>query len=98
MKESTAPRVTDRLSIRRPRARIVSTRSARAPRSEWRRMETHMDDLEKLRYPVGRHVRRPAPFDARDRAALIDVIEQAPPRFRALAGGLNDAQLDTPYR
>jgi hypothetical protein len=57
-----------------------------------------MDDLEKLRYPVGRHVRRQAPFGAGDRAALIDVIEQAPMRFRALASGLDDAQLDTPYR
>jgi hypothetical protein len=57
-----------------------------------------MDDLEKLRYPVGRHVRRQAPFGAGGRAALIDVLEQAPMRFRALAGGLNDAQLDMPYR
>jgi hypothetical protein len=57
-----------------------------------------MDDLEKLRYPVGRHVRRPTPLDARERAAFIDVIEQAPRRFRALAEGLDDAQLDTPYR
>ena len=45
-----------------------------------------MDDLEKLRYPVGRHVRRQAPLGAGDRAALIEVIEQAPMRFRALAG------------
>jgi DinB superfamily len=57
-----------------------------------------MDDLEKLRYPVGRLVRRPTPLDPRDRAGLIDVIEQAPPRFRSLVQGLNDAQLDTPYR
>jgi hypothetical protein len=57
-----------------------------------------MDDLEKLRYPVGRLVRHPTPLDARDRVACIDVIEQAPPRFRALVHGLNDAQLDTPYR
>jgi hypothetical protein len=61
-------------------------------------METHTEDLEKLRYPIGRLVRRSAPLDARERAAFIEVIEQAPTRFRALAGGLSDAQLDTAYR
>jgi hypothetical protein len=61
-------------------------------------METQMDDLETLRYPVGRLVRRPTPLDARDRSAFIDVIEQAPSRFRSLVRGLGDAQLDTPYR
>jgi hypothetical protein len=57
-----------------------------------------MDDLEPLRYPVGRLPRRAAPLDARERAEMIAVIEQAPARFRALVAGLTDPQLDTPYR
>jgi hypothetical protein len=57
-----------------------------------------MDELETLKYPVGRLPRHPAPLDARERAALIQVIEQAPARFRSLVKGLTDAQLDTPYR
>jgi len=55
-------------------------------------------DLDKLRYPIGRFD-RPAPPLARDaRAALIDTLERAPARERALAGALTDAQLDTTYR
>jgi hypothetical protein len=57
-----------------------------------------MDDLELLRYPVGRLPRRSTPLDARERADLIAVIEQAPARFRSLVSDLTDAQLDTPYR
>jgi hypothetical protein len=57
-----------------------------------------MDDLEQLRYPVGRVPRRSTPLDARERAAFIDVIEQTPTRFRSLADGLTDRQLDVPYR
>jgi hypothetical protein len=57
-----------------------------------------MDDLEPLRYPVGRLPRYPAPLDGRERDAFIHVIEQAPSRFRALTAGLTDAQLETPYR
>ena len=57
-----------------------------------------MDELESLRYPVGRIPRRATPLDAGERASLIDVIEKAPARFRSLVAGLTDAQLDTPYR
>lgn len=57
-----------------------------------------MDDLERLRYPVGPMPRRATPLDARERAAFIEVIAQAPARFGALVNGLDDAQLDTPYR
>jgi len=57
-----------------------------------------MDDLEQLRYPVGRLPRRSTPLDARERAEFIAVIEQAPARFRSLTAGLTDSQLDTPYR
>lgn len=52
-----------------------------------------------LRYPIG-------PFQAHakdhttaeEKAALMDEIEAAPARLRAAVAGLDDAQLDTPYR
>ena len=54
-----------------------------------------MDDL---RYPVGRFTRPQGPLadDARRRA--IDTIAAAPERLRDAVQGLDDAQLDTPYR
>ncbi len=57
-----------------------------------------MNDLDKLRYPIGRFERLKAPLDANTRASLIDALEQAPAVFRQLVSGLTDAQLDTPYR
>jgi hypothetical protein len=59
---------------------------------------TAMTDLERLRYPVGRPPRETAPLDARKRAELIGILEQAPATLRALVKGVTDAQLDTPYR
>jgi len=57
-----------------------------------------MTDLEQLRYPVGRFARVTSPPDRAARAALVDIIEQAPALFRTLTAGRTDAQLDTPYR
>jgi hypothetical protein len=57
-----------------------------------------MDDLEQLRYPVGRMPRNSAPLDARTREEYIGVLESMPARVRALVNGLGDAELDTPYR
>ena len=57
-----------------------------------------MNDLDKLRYPIGRFERLQGPFDRTTRKGFIDTLEQAPARYRALAGALSDAQLDTPYR
>ena len=57
-----------------------------------------MTDLEQLRYPVGRFERVKSPLDRAARAALVDIIEQAPALFRTLTTGRTDAQLDTPYR
>jgi len=61
-------------------------------------METTMDDLEKLRYPVGRLDSVQPPADAGERSELIDRIANAPAVFRSLVGTLADAALDTPYR
>ena len=52
-----------------------------------------------IRYPIG-----PFKAHAKDRttaeekAALMDEIEAAPARLRAAVAGLDDTQLDTPYR
>src|SRR4029453_13285624 len=56
------------------------------------------EDLEKLKYPVGRMERPATPLDRATRERYIVTIEQLPARMRALVNGLSDAQLDTPYR
>lgn len=53
-----------------------------------------MDDL---RYPLGRFQRPDTLTDERRRAA-IDSIAATPVAFRAAVNGLDDKQLDTPYR
>jgi uncharacterized damage-inducible protein DinB len=50
-----------------------------------------------LRYPVGRF-QAPAAITAEDRARFISVIERLPKSLSAAVAGLNDEQLDTPYR
>lgn len=50
------------------------------------------------RYPVGKFQRPTAALTAQERAAAIDVIAKAPGEVRAAIRGLNDKQLDTPYR
>ncbi len=52
-----------------------------------------------LRYPIGPfkdHVSEST--TAEEKAALMDEIEAAPAHLRAAVAGLDDAQLDTPYR
>ena len=53
-----------------------------------------MDDLS---FPVGKFS-FPESVSAQELATFIDQIEEAPSRFRAAVAGLDDAQLDTPYR
>jgi Mycothiol maleylpyruvate isomerase N-terminal domain. len=50
-----------------------------------------------LRYPIGRLVRKPF-LTPDDRATAIDAIATAPTALADAVSGLNDAQLDTPYR
>ena len=57
-----------------------------------------MQDLDALRYPVGRMPRTPGPIEASALAAHLQIIEEAPARFRSLVTGLSDSQLETPYR
>ncbi|HYX82089.1 MAG TPA: putative metal-dependent hydrolase [Gemmatimonadales bacterium] len=49
------------------------------------------------RYPIGRFTPVPALSPA-ERADRIEQIAAAPANFRRAVAGLNDAQLDTPYR
>jgi uncharacterized damage-inducible protein DinB len=50
-----------------------------------------------LRYPIGKFQRVESLTDAERRAA-IDAVAEAPAKFRAAIAGLNERQLDTPYR
>ena len=50
-----------------------------------------------LRYPIG-EFKFEAPLADDERQALIGKIEETPARMRAAVAGLNDEQLDTPYR
>jgi hypothetical protein len=56
-----------------------------------------MTDQDDLRYPVGRF-RPPAASMPGIRAAHIETLRLLPERLRAAVAGLNEAQLDTPYR
>lgn len=53
--------------------------------------------MEALQYPVGRFDRT-RPIGAGGRSALIHSLAQVPENMRAAVNGLNDEQLDTPYR
>lgn len=53
-----------------------------------------MDDA---RYPIGPFI-SPATITQNDREGWITVLDAAPDTFRKAVSGLNDAQLDTPYR
>lgn len=50
-----------------------------------------------LRYPIG-EFKYEGPLTDDQRAAFIGKIEETPARMRVAVAGLNDEQLDTPYR
>jgi uncharacterized damage-inducible protein DinB len=50
-----------------------------------------------LRYPIGRMERRTS-LSADERRAAIDAIAATPAKLRTAVKGLDDSQLDTPYR
>jgi len=52
---------------------------------------------EDQRYPIGRF-RAPAASTVAVRAAQIETLRRLPERLREAVSGLNDLQLDTPYR
>jgi len=55
-----------------------------------------MDDSD-LRYPVGKF-RFPELISKAERAAFVDQIAATPVHLRAAVAGLDDSQLETPYR
>ena len=57
-----------------------------------------MNDLDSLRYPIGRFERTTAPPDRATRDAHIATLAETPAKFRSLVARLGDAQLDTVYR
>jgi DinB superfamily len=57
-----------------------------------------MNDVDKLRYPVGPMPRTSGPLDASARAELLAAFEQTPATIRGLVERLSEAELDTPYR
>ena len=56
-----------------------------------------MKELDDLRYPIGRFS-PPTSGAPGIRAAQIQTLRLLPERLRAAVAGLNDPQLDTPYR
>lgn len=59
--------------------------------------EANGEDLERLRYPIGRFEPREG-LSPDERAALVDDIAALPADLRRAVSGLSDEQLDTPYR
>lgn len=57
-----------------------------------------MTDLEKLKYPIGRLTRVATPLDRATRESHLRTLDDLPLRLRTLVGGLDEAQLETPYR
>ncbi|MEO7085011.1 MAG: YfiT family bacillithiol transferase [Gemmatimonadaceae bacterium] len=53
--------------------------------------------MQDHRFPIGKF-QRPASLTPAERAAAVDAVASAPAALRAAVQGLNDAQLDTPYR
>jgi hypothetical protein len=54
--------------------------------------------MNDVRYPIGPFSSVGRTLTQEERAQLIHAIEGHPARMRAAVGGLDDAQLDTPYR
>ncbi len=50
------------------------------------------------RYPVGKFSPPQGPVPAEERAQLLNQVAEAPAKLRAAIKGLNETQLDTPYR
>ena len=54
-------------------------------------------EIERYKYPIGRFTRA-AEYSSAEVAAFVDGIEALPVLMRQAVGGLDEAQLDTPYR
>ena len=56
------------------------------------------DNLDHLRYPVGRPPRNSSPLDPVTRDGYVEIVETLPATIRGVVTPLTEAQLDTPYR
>ena len=54
--------------------------------------------MNELSFPIGPLESAGRPLTPEERSSLIDAIEAHPAHMRAAVSGLDDAQLDTPYR
>jgi len=54
-------------------------------------------ELEQLRYPIGKY-KIPNPITDKHLSEWISILEHLPAQFEAMAIGLTEVQLDTPYR
>lgn len=53
---------------------------------------------DELRYPAGKFQRPAEPVDAAQRSKFIDIIAATPQNLADAVRGLNEKQIDTPYR
>jgi hypothetical protein len=53
--------------------------------------------IQDLRYPIGKY-EPPQQITAADRAEWLRELEELPANLKRAVGGLDDLQLDTPYR
>ncbi len=60
-------------------------------------MMTSAETAVDARYPIGKH-KRPEAVTAEDRERYLATLDELPAAMRAAVAGLDDAQLDTPYR
>jgi hypothetical protein len=53
---------------------------------------------EQLKFPIGRFKRPSGPLEPAERARLIDALAASPKQLADAVKGLNEKQIDTPYR
>lgn len=61
-------------------------------------MSTGLSTTEDLRYPIGKFQPAEVAMTDEERRELINQIAETPQKLRAAVAGLNEQQLDTPYR
>src|ERR1700689_969808 len=77
---------------------FVCKRQFRLKKQEKRKMAKEQKAVETdLRYPVGKWETK-GPFTNAQRHAMIESVTATPANLRAAVSGLNDNQLNTPYR
>jgi hypothetical protein len=60
-------------------------------------MQNTVNEAKDARYPIGKFA-RPTKIEAEDRERYLSTLAGLPARLREAIDGLDDAQMDTPYR